>query len=85
MTMMTSPLATLMFALSALLLPLSALAGSVSFQLSLTGPELTVTNKGNGSAYYPAVFSLHADGSWTQLTAINQPAELAPGAQAKFT
>jgi len=82
--MMTSPLAKLMFALSALLLPLSALAGSVSFQLSLTAPELTVTNQGNGSAYYPAAFSLRTDGSWSQLAAIDQPAELAPGAHARF-
>jgi len=83
--MMTSPLARLVFALTALLLPLSALAGSVSFQLSLTVPELTVTNQGNGSAYYPAVFRLLADGSWSQLAAVDKPAELAAGARMKLT
>jgi hypothetical protein len=78
-------LAKLMFALGALLLPISALAGSVSFQLSLTGAELTVINQGNGSAYYPAVFTLLADGSWSRLAAPDKPAELAPGARMLLT
>jgi len=83
MIMMTSRLAKLMFALFALLLSRSAFAGSVSFQMSLTGPELTVINQGNNSAYYPAAFTLLADGSWRQLAAAVKPAELAPGASMK--
>jgi hypothetical protein len=83
--MMTSPLAKLIFALTALVFSLPALAGSVSFQLSLTGPELTVINQGNGSAYYPAVYRLLADGSWSRLAAVDKPAELAAGARMKLT
>jgi hypothetical protein len=81
MTMVTSPLAKLTFAVAALLLSLSAFAGSVSFQLSLTGSQLTLKNQGSGSAYYPAVFRLLDSGAWEQLAAATTPAELAAGAQ----
>jgi len=64
-----------------LLLSLPADAGSVSFELSLTGSKLTVTNKGNGSAYYPAAFRLLDGGNWERLAAGTAPAELAPGAR----
>lgn len=70
-----------MLAVAMLLLSLSASAGSVSFELSLTGSNLTVTNKGNGSAYYPAAFRLLDGGRWERLAANATPAELAPGAK----
>ena len=70
-----------MLVVTMLLLSLPASAGSVSFELSLTGPQLTVTNKGNGSAYYPAAFRLLDGGKWERLAANGTPAELAPGAR----
>jgi len=79
--MMTAPLASLMLAVTALLLSQSALAGSMSFGLSVTGTELTLINQGNGSAFYPAVFRMLPNGSWAQLEARSAPAELAAGAR----
>jgi hypothetical protein len=79
--MMIAPLTTLILAFIALLLSQSALAESMSFGLSLTGSELTLINQGNGSAFYPAVFRMLPDGSWTQLGASGAPAELAAGAR----
>ncbi len=79
--MVTSPLARLVFAVALLPLPPSALAGGVSFRLSLTGSDLTVINQGDSSAFYPAVFRLLTDGSWAQLAATGTPAELAAGAR----
>ena len=84
-TMMTAPLATLMLAVAALLFSQSALAGSMSFGLSVTGSELTLTNQGNGSAFYPAVFRIVPDGSWAQLEASSAPADLAAGARMQLT
>lgn len=78
---MTAPLATLILAVTALLFSQSALAGSMSFGLSVTGSELTLINQGSGSAFYPAVFRMLPDGSWAQLEAIRAPAELAAGAR----
>ncbi len=78
---MTAPLATLMLAVTALLLSQSALAGDMSFGLSVTGSQLTLINQGNGSAFYPAVFRMLSDGSWAQLDASSALAELAAGAR----
>ena len=83
--MVTAPLAKMMLAVAALLLSLSAVAGSVSFRLSLTGSQLTVINQGDSSAFYPAVFRMLPDGSWGQLAAIGTPAELAAGASLQLT
>lgn len=83
--MVTTLLAKLMFAVAALLLSLSAFAGSISFQLSLTGSQLTVTNKGDESAYYPAVFRLLDTGRWERLAGTDTPAELAAGARLELT
>ena len=85
LTMMTVPLATLMLALTTLLFSQSALAGSMSFGLSVTGSELTLTNQGSGSAFYPAVFRMIPDGSWARLEASSDPAELAAGAHLQLT
>lgn len=78
---MIAPLSKLLLALAALLLALPALAGNLSFRLSLTGSELSVTSQGDSSAYYPAIFRMLADGSWVQLEASSKPAELVPGAR----
>ena len=83
LTMMTAPLATLV--LTVLLLSQSALAGSMSFGLSVTGSELTVTNQGSSSAFYPAVFRMLSDGRWMRLEASSAQAELAAGARLEFT
>lgn len=72
-------------ALAVLLLSLPAVAGSLSFRLSLTGSELTVTNHGDSTAFYPAAFRLLADGNWGQLEASGAPAELPAGARLLFT
>jgi hypothetical protein len=78
--MMIAPLSTLLLALTMLLFSHSALAGNMSFGLSMTGSQLTVVNQGNSSAFYPAVFRMRSDGSWVQLETVNVVAELAPGA-----
>ncbi len=65
--MVTTLFAKLLFAVAALLLSLSAFAGGIFFELSLAGSQLTVINKGDGSAYYPAVFRLLDTGSWERL------------------
>ena len=74
----------ILLALAALLLSLPAPAGTLSFRLSLTGSELTVTNQGDSSAFYPAIFRMLADGRWAQLEASASPAELAPGMRLQF-
>jgi hypothetical protein len=83
--MMAAPLATLMLAVSALLFPQPALAGGMFFGLSVTGSELTLTNQGNVSAFYPAVFRMLPDGSWARLESSSAPAELAAGAHFQLT
>jgi len=83
--MMTAPLAILMLAITELLFSQSALAGSISFGLSVSGSQLTLINQGDGSVFYPAVFKMQSDGSWAQLEASGAPAELAAGAQSQFT
>jgi len=83
--MMSAPLATLMLAVTALLFSQSALAGSMSFGLSVTGSELTLTNQGNVSAFYPAVFRMLPDGNWARLDASSAPAELPAGAHLQLT
>jgi hypothetical protein len=82
--MMIAPLATLMLAITALLFSQSALAGSMSFGLSVTGSQLTLTNQGNASAFYTAAFRMLPDGSWAQLETRRAPAELAAGAHLEF-
>ena len=75
----------MMFALTALLLSLSAVAGSLSFRMSLTGSDLTVISEGDTSAFYPAVFRMLADGRWARLDASGTPAELTAGARLELT
>ncbi|MFA7269727.1 MAG: hypothetical protein WC073_10325 [Sterolibacterium sp.] len=73
----------LVVAFAAWLLSFGAVAGSISFQLSQTGSLLTVTSKGDSSAFYPAVFRMLADGRWGRLATLSgtaPPAELLPGA-----
>lgn len=74
---MTTPLAKIMLALAVLLFSLPAVAGNLSFRLSLTGSQLTVSNQGDSTAFYPAAFRLLPDGNWEQLKEVN-------GASAKF-
>lgn len=77
----------LVIALVAWLLSCAAAAGSISFQLSLTGATLTVTAKGDSTAFYPAVFRLLADGRWERLAGVSAAmpaAELLPGAHLDF-
>ncbi len=74
----------LLLTLFAALFSCVTFAGSISFQLSLTGATLTLTSKGDSSAFYPEVFRLRADGRWERLARTSSaasPAELMPGAQ----
>ncbi|MBI5923955.1 MAG: hypothetical protein HY847_20180 [Betaproteobacteria bacterium] len=74
----------LLLTLFAMLFSCSSFAGSISFHLSLTGTTLTLTSKGDSSAFYPEVFRLRADGQWERLARTSSaasPAELMPGAQ----
>lgn len=50
----------------------NASAGNVTFNLTLTGSRLTLSQQGNSSAFYPAVLRMLPDGRW-------QPLALAPG------
>ncbi|MFY9328666.1 MAG: hypothetical protein WAO76_11720 [Georgfuchsia sp.] len=74
----------MMLAIVVLLFSLPAVAGNLSFQLSLTGSQLTVINKGDSTAFYPAAFRLLADGKWEQLKTAEAPAELAAGSSLQF-
>ena len=51
---------------------LSASAGDITFNLSLTGSTLRLTQQGSSSAFYPVVLRMLADGQW-------QPLAIAPG------
>ena len=64
-----------------------AFAGSISFQLSLTGTSLTLFAKGDSSAFYPAVYRMLADGRWERLAlavGASPVAELLPAAHIDF-
>lgn len=63
---------------ASLLFCVCAVASNISFDLSLTGTELTITNKGDGTAFYPAVFRMTADGRWEAM------ADLSPTPSAEF-
>ena len=83
--MVTRAFAKLLLAVAAgltalLLHPLHAVAGSLSFSLSITGSVLTLVNRGDTAAFYPAVFRLLRDGSWGPLIPLNAQAQLPPGA-----
>jgi len=73
-----------LLAVAVLLCSLPAVAGSVSFRMSLTGPQLTVINQGDSAAFYPAVFTLRNNGDWARLETGGALAELPAGAQAQF-
>jgi hypothetical protein len=64
-----------------------ATAGNIFFSLSINGDNLTLTNQGNSSAYYPTVLHLLADGHWEALAfqpGKASPAELLPGEKIDF-
>ncbi|QAU33273.1 hypothetical protein [Janthinobacterium sp. 17J80-10] len=50
-----------------LLLALSAQAGNISFNLSITGNTLTLSNQGDSPAFQPSVLRLLDDGRWEVL------------------
>ena len=70
------------FALLLTASPLVATAGNISFSIKLDDTGLTVTNLGDASAYYPAVFRFVEAGRWDVLapTQGQVPAELLPRA-----
>jgi len=64
------------------LVSLSALAGDISFRLSLSDSTLTITPLGQSPVFYPAVLHMLADGRWEALapkSGLALPAELLPG------
>jgi hypothetical protein len=79
-----APLPILLLAVAALLCSRPAVAGNISFDLSLTGSQLTVINRGS-PAFYPAVFRMLPDGMWAQVDASSAPAELPNGAPWRLT
>lgn len=56
-----------LLACAVFLVSLSAMAGEISFRLSLTGSTLVVTMVGDGQAFYPAVLRMLPDGRWEPL------------------
>lgn len=67
-------------------LSLGASAGSISFRLSLQSQQLTLSNAGNSTAFYPTVFTIEAD-KWTPLfppIGARTQTQLAPGESAEF-
>jgi hypothetical protein len=67
------------FLVALLLVPFVAAAGTISFQVSLTGQALTVTNRGDSPAFFPSVYKMMPDGRWEILAVANPPAELGSG------
>lgn len=67
-----------------LLLALSAQAGNISFNLSITGNTLTLTNQGDSPAFQPSVLRLLNNGHWEVLQpapGVAAPVEFKPQAQ----
>lgn len=83
--MVTAPFTKTVLIFIALLLSLPALAGVLTFRLSLTGSQLTVISQGDSSAFYPAVYRMLPDGKWARLAATSTPAELAAGARLELS
>jgi len=58
----------------------AAHAGSISFNLALTGTRLTLSNTGDSVAFFPGALAMRGDGSWQPLSPpAGQPTQLAPG------
>lgn len=67
-----------------LLLALVAQAGNISFNLSITGSTLTLTNQGDSPAFEPRVLRLLDNGRWEVLQpapGVKTPVEFKPQAQ----
>ena len=65
----------------------NASAGSITFNLTLNGSRLTLTQQGGSSAYYPAVLRMLPDGKWQSLalaSGMAAPAEMVSGANLDF-
>ena len=74
--------------LSILLLALSAQAGNISFNLSITGDKLTLSNQGDSPAFDTSVLRLLDDGRWETLLpapGVLPPVEMKPQAQYQLT
>lgn len=62
-------------------------AGNITFNLSLNGSKLTLTQQGNSTAFYPVVLRMLPDGKWQALTLFPgqiAPAEMVAGAHLDF-
>ncbi|RJG03403.1 hypothetical protein [Noviherbaspirillum sedimenti] len=83
------PRALLRLSLLLLLLPaLPAQAGNISFNLSITGDRLTLSNQGDSPAFAPRVLRLLDGGHWETLqppAGEQAPRELKPQAQYQLT
>lgn len=55
--------------LPTLMLAASAQAGNISFNLSINGDKLTLTNQGDSPAFHPEVLRLLENGHWEKLPA----------------
>lgn len=57
-------------------------AGNISFQLALTGSNLTITHTGDSAAFFPTALAMVADGTWQQLATPEgreAPTQISPG------
>jgi hypothetical protein len=71
-----------------LLLALSAQAGNISFNLSINGNTLTLSNQGDSPAFGPSVLRLLDNGHWEVLQpapGVKAPLEFKPQAQYQLT
>jgi hypothetical protein len=71
-----------------LLLPFSAQAGNISFNLSINGDKLTLSNQGDSAAFEPSVLRLLDNGRWEVLQpvpGVRPPFEMKPQMQYQLT
>ncbi|MDR3481032.1 MAG: hypothetical protein P4L91_09990 [Burkholderiaceae bacterium] len=64
-----------------------AFAGNIFFDLAIDGDRLSLTNRGDSSAYYPVVLRLTADGRWQALPLLpgmSAPAQVLRGEKIRF-
>jgi len=66
----------------------AAHAGSISFDLALTGMRLTLINTGDSVAFFPGALAMRGDGRWQPMSppaGQRTPSQLAPGERMELT
>ena len=75
------------FSLLLLFIAPIAFAGNIFFDLAIDGDRLSLTNRGDSSAYYPVVLRLTGDGRWQALPflpGMSAPAQVLRGEKIGF-